>query len=145
MKFEIKSLIVLVIVAMAFSIASASDTTTKFQTGPFTVSIDLGNPCNDLNISKPIQGERSGIKYTDYITTSACGVFTFLRYDTPVFDLNSNFGTTTIQNDLLSLGISKDTISVFEQKIDGKPGAIGSGYISGNNTMCSPEIISHWF
>jgi len=32
---------------------AVSDTTIGFRTGQFTVSVDFGMPCDDLNIDKP--------------------------------------------------------------------------------------------
>ena len=117
-----KCFIVLAVIFFAPFCASASDTITKFQTGPFTGSFDLGMPCNDLNISKPAQIERiSGESYTDYIL-NACEVQIRLRrFDVPVFNSPEHLGTANmkrhnIEGDLLINGADQDTINVFEMK-----------------------------
>jgi hypothetical protein len=129
-KAEIKCFIILAIGLIASFCASASDTTTKFQTGPFTGSFDLGMSCTDLNMSKPEQGERiSGERYTKYELLACGALIIFTRYDNPVNDLNEEFGTWSIQSDLLSDGAEKDSIILSERKIDNKPGAVGYGYV----------------
>jgi hypothetical protein len=134
---KIKFFAVVVVALTVFCVTLASGTVTTFKTGPFTGSIDLGVPCNDLNISKPVQAERlNGYSYTEYVLT-ACGVIIdFVRYDAPVFASNENLPTTGITSDLLRWGADKDTISVFERKIDGKPGEVGSGYVPKYNLNC---------
>jgi hypothetical protein len=130
-----KCFIVLVAALMASLCVSASDTTTKFQTGPFTGSFDLGMPCNDINISNPFQVERiSGESYTDYVL-NACGFqILFRRFDHPKFNSPEHLGTANIkrhniEGDMLNNGADQDSISVFEREIDGKPGMVGYGYI----------------
>ena len=116
-------------VLAAFCVTLASGTVTTFKTGPFTGSVDLGVPCNDINISKPVQRELlSGNSYTDYLLTVCGDVIEFVRYDASITNPNEDFGAD-IKSDLLEVGADKDTISVFKQKIDGNPGAVGSGYI----------------
>ena len=118
---------------MASLCASATDTTTKFKTGPFTVSVDLGMPCNDINISKPVQDELlSGASYTQYLATT-CGAFIqFMRYDTAP-GWSEDFGTSDVRSTLLQMGADKDTIAVNERTISGKSGSVGSGYIPKND------------
>lgn len=131
LKFGIMCIIALIIVAATSFCVSASDTTTNFHTGPFNVSVDLGESCNDLEINEPVQGEwLDGTAYTDYIA-SACGaMLAFATTDKANHDLKDSFGTDTIFSDLVELGADKDTIKVFEREIDGMPGAVGSGYVS---------------
>ena len=112
---------------------SASDTTTKFQTGPFTVTVDLGTHCNDTNISKPVSNEDlGGNGYTDY-DANLCKAEIWIRQwgkdATYSFDLNSAFPTESILQSLIKLGADKDTINLYARTIDGKPGAAGSGYV----------------
>lgn len=130
MKLGIKCFIALVVALMASLCVSASDTTTKFKTGPFTGSVDLGMSCDDINISKPVQGEwLSGLSYTGY-DVKMCGVYIeFYRYDNPTLDLNANTFGTSITSSLLSSGANKDTISLYDREINSKSGAVGSGYI----------------
>ena len=59
-----------------------------------------------------------------------CGIqISFTRYDEPMFNLNKNFETAIIQNDLMNMSADKDSLVISERKIDGKPGAVGSGYL----------------
>ena len=44
--------------------------------------------------------------------------------------MTSGFDTSVTKNDLLKLGADKETINVSERKINGWPGAFGSGYVS---------------
>jgi hypothetical protein len=133
LKLGTKCFIVLVIEIMASVSACASDTTTTFQTGPFSGSIDLGVPCDKLDIRAPIQSELlTGERFTDYKISLCNGslvILTFKKYDPLGFVFAGDYGTDSIQSDLLRLGTDKDTITVFERKIDGKPGAVGSGYV----------------
>lgn len=128
MKLGIKCFIALFIVAVASFCVSASDTTTKFQTGPFTVSVDLGVPCNDVNISKPASTESlGGESYTVY-DTSACGVEIWIkRCNKDTF--TTAFPTAAINAVLVQDGADKDTIALYDRTIDGKSGAAGSGYV----------------
>ena len=130
MKLGIKCLIVLAIVAMTSLSVSASDTTTKFKTGPFSVSVDLGKPCNDTNISKPVSSETlKGTGYNGY-SVDVCDAHLYIRrYDTDSFDLTSAFGTKSINTALTQDGADKDTIASYDRTIDGKSGAAGSGYV----------------
>ena len=119
-------------VALAvFCITLAYGTVTTFKTGPFSVSVDLGIPCNDTNISNPAQSEwLNGNRHIDY-NMSACGVSIFLTTtDNANNDVNNDFDTGITKNDLLKLGADKETINVSERKINGWPGALGSGYVS---------------
>ena len=78
MKINTKFLVVMVVALAAFCVTLASGTATTFKTGPFSISVDLGVPCNDTNISKPAQSEwLNGNRYIDY-NTSTCGVSIFL-------------------------------------------------------------------
>jgi hypothetical protein len=133
LKLGIKCLIALVIVAMTPFCVSASDTTTTFQTGPFRGNIDLGVPCAKLDIREPIQSELlTGERFTDYkinLCNGSLVVLMFKKYDSLGFVFAGDYGTDSIQSNLLRLGADKDTITVFERKIDGKPGAVGSGYV----------------
>jgi len=130
LRFGIKCFIVLVMVATTSFCASASDTTTKFQTGPFIVSIDLGESCSDLNISEPVQKERlTGDSYTNY-DVKLCGVSLFFVQNAESgLDVSSPFGTAIANDLLIQTGADKDTIKVFERQINSLPGAVGSGYI----------------
>lgn len=136
MKLGIKCFIALVIVAMTSFCVSASDTITEFQTGPFTVSVDLGKSCNDLNISEPDQVETlSGDSYTSYSATACNAVISFLRYDTPP-NWSDDFGTNSVKSALLKWGADKDTINVYDRTINDKSGAFGSGYIPKSEMIC---------
>ena len=125
-----KFLVVVVVAFAAFCFALASGTVTTFKTGPFNVSVDLGMPCDDININKPVHGEWSdGTRYTDY-TTKVCGDLIILtRTENAYYDLSGKFSTDTVTSDLIDLGADEDTISVYQRKIDGLPGAVGSGYM----------------
>lgn len=98
--------------------------------GPLAVSMDLGVPCNDVNINKPVSGVRSGESYTEY-NAIVCGNYVAsMRYDSPIIDLNQSFGTSSVRRSLLEdIGAAENTISVDEREIDGKPGAVVSGYV----------------
>lgn len=130
MKLWTKCLIAMVIVVMTSFCVSATDTTTKFQTGPFSVSVDLGMPCSDINISQPVKTESlSGSTFTQY-SVNCCGVlFEMENYDKDTFDITSAFDTVGILKDLLSLGADKDAISTYQREISGMPGAVGSAYV----------------
>jgi hypothetical protein len=63
-----------VVVLLSPSIAAASNTTTKFDTGPFNCSVDLNTPCHDIIIGKPIHKEMmDGTGYVNY-PVDICGV-----------------------------------------------------------------------
>jgi hypothetical protein len=126
MQFEV-ILALVVLLLPSFCVAETSNTAAKFHTGPFTVSVDPGAPCNNVTISKPISGELSGLNYTGYVI-SACGIISILRCDTPGIILNTNYTDITRSN-LMGMGADEDTIIVFERKVNGKPGAFGSGYL----------------
>ena len=67
MKINTKFFVVMVMALAVFCITLAYGTVTTFKTGPFSVSVDLGVPCNDTNISKPAQSEwLNGNKDIDY-------------------------------------------------------------------------------
>ena len=135
MKLGIRFLIVLIIIAMTSVCVSASDTTTKFKTGPFMGSVDLGMICNDLNISKPMQGERlSGESYTNY-HLKMCGVsISLTRLDGATFNSTKTLGSSVADSLLLS-GADKDTVVVYDRKIDSKPGAVGRGYVPKSDSI----------
>jgi hypothetical protein len=85
-------------------------------------------PCNDINISKPDQVDTLlGVSYTSYMATACHVVIAFMRFDTPP-NWSDNFEPST-RGDLIKLGVDKDTINVYDRTIDGKPGAVGSGYV----------------
>jgi hypothetical protein len=130
LKLGFKCFIALVVALMASFCVSASDTTTKFKTGPFTGSVDLGVPCNDTNIIEPRQGETlSGDNYTEYVILM-CGVSIILtRYDKDLFDLTTAYGTSDATRNLINSGADKDTIVVYDREINSKSGAVGSGYV----------------
>jgi len=137
MRVRLNSFIAMVVVILAsFSIAVASSNTSNtFKTGPFTVSVNLGMPCNDINISKPDQVETlSGDSYTDYTINACQCIIYFLRYDTPQ-NWRDDFGTDVIQEVLIKAGADRDTINVYDRTIDGKSGAVGSGYIPKNDNQ----------
>jgi hypothetical protein len=133
LKLGIKCLIALVAVAMASFCVSASDTTTKFQTGPFTVSVDLGVPCTDVNISKPVSSEDlGGNSYTDYDTHMCKAQIWIRQWDKEArhsFDLNEAIFKSPVKIDLIRLGVDKDTIMLYDRTIDGRPGVAGRGYV----------------
>jgi hypothetical protein len=82
LKTGIKVFIALAVALTASFCASASDTTTKFQTGPFNVSVDFGQHCNDINISKPYQEEKQdGTSYTNYIAIACGAMISFVTTD----------------------------------------------------------------
>jgi len=128
---KINTKFLMVVALAAFCVTLASGTVTTFKTGPFNVSVDLGVPCNDTIISKPVQSEwLNGNRHIDY-NTSTCGVSIFLTTtDNANYDLNSGFDTGVTKDDLLKLGADKETINVSERKINGWPGAVGSGHVS---------------
>jgi len=130
LKLGIKCFIALVVALMASFCVSASDTTTKFQTGPFTVSVDLGELCNDINISKPVQSELiSGETYT-YYEVNCCRVLLQIdRFDKDTFDLTEPFDTSLIKNVLSRFGVDKDTIEVYAREINSQSGVVGEGYL----------------
>jgi hypothetical protein len=129
LKLGIKCFIALAVALMASLSVSASDTTTKFKTGPFTVSVDLGMQCNDINISKPAPNELlSGDSYTSYSATGCNALIEFIRLDT-LPNWSADFPTDSVRSELLKRGADKDTISLYDRTIDDKSGAVGSGYL----------------
>jgi len=131
MKINTKFFVVMIVALAAFCATLASGTVTTFKTGPFSISVDLGVPCNDTNISKPAQNEwLNGNRDIDY-NMSACGVSIFLTTTGNAnYDVNSAFDTDVTKSDLLKLGADKETINVSERKINSWPGALGSGHVS---------------
>jgi hypothetical protein len=119
------------------SLASAVDTTTTFKTGPSTVSLNLGQPCDNITIINPKQDETlTGEKYTTY-GANMCGgvIISFMEFDKdPLSGLNVGKDTQSavlveaVTNNLIGLGSDVSTINAFPREIDGKPAAIGSGY-----------------
>ncbi len=130
MKTQAGCLIALFVAALlCFSTASASNNVTAFKTGPFNVSVDLGGPCDNVNISKPVVSHTlSGQSYTDYAAT-ACGVyFEFVKYDNPIITPDKDYASD-VKNSLLSVGADTNSVQTTARQIDGKPGAIGAGYV----------------
>jgi hypothetical protein len=115
---------------------NASNTTIEFRTGPFTGGADLGMPCDDINIVEPVQDELlSGDQFTSY-TVGACGLLLmFRRYNSSLINTTEEFGTDSILSDLISLGVDKDTISLYPREINGMLGAVGKGHII-NGDLC---------
>jgi hypothetical protein len=148
MKVLVKCIIVMLILVSAyFSMASASNTTTIFQTGPFNVSVDIGKSCGDINIIEPTPYETlSGFTGTKYPVKICNDVtFEFAKYDQLITDSLSKSdlvmpanpaarGDNTaslVKSSLLSYGADANTVLVYSRQIDGKPGAVGSGSILG--------------
>jgi len=48
---KIKFFIVMLVILAAYCVTLASGEVTTFKTGPFTVSVDLDMPCNDMKNS----------------------------------------------------------------------------------------------
>jgi hypothetical protein len=127
---RIEIILVAVVLASICNIASASNTTTKFQTGPFNVTVDLGVPCNDTNISKPVSSEDlGGNSYTDYDTHLCKAQIWIRQWDKDRLDMTSDFSTSGITDYFAKNGADKDTIRLYSRTIDGKPGAAGMGYL----------------
>ena len=123
-------IVLLCVVLAAFFVTLASSTVTTFKTGPFTVSVDLGVPCNDTNISKPEASELlSGRSYTVF-DVNMCKAHLYLRrYDKDIFDSTTSYSTSSIKSELIRKGADKDTIDLYDRTIDGKSGAAGRGYV----------------
>lgn len=104
MKIKAKFFVVMVVALTAFCVTLASGTVTTFKTGPFTGSIDLGVPCNDVNMSKPVSSELlSGDKYTNY-DVNMCNVnLRFKRFDKPQFDVTAVMGNEGVEKTLITL------------------------------------------
>lgn len=121
----------LLIALMVSFCVSASDTTTKIQTGPFNITFDIGKPCDDVRYYTPEHTETIyGLNYTEYVM-NACGIIIDLkRYDTEINSaLDHELYGLAVKSDLISMGADKDAILTFDRLIDGKPGAVGSGYV----------------
>jgi hypothetical protein len=130
LKTGIKVFIALAVALTASFCVSATDTTTRFQTGPFNVSVDFGQHCNDINISEPEQDEwLDGTPYIDYIVMVCDAMVSFTTTEKANFDLNSSLETRSTFRDLIESGADKDTIRVYNREIDGMPGVVGSGYV----------------
>jgi len=95
---KIKFFAVVVMALTAFCVTLASSSVTTFKTGPFTGSVDLGMPCNDINIIKPVLIEaldstNNDTEYDIYM----CGLgISVIRNDKHKYDPTSPFGTSTI-------------------------------------------------
>ncbi len=128
--------IVLIIMALAyFSVASSSsNTTVTFETGPFTGSVDLGEPCNDIKVEEPTHTEgRDGTIQTDCFI-NACGSTVLLsKYAYVKYDMKSGFSADDAAADLAATGADKDTIQISEHEINGHPGIVVTGYLPERN------------
>jgi hypothetical protein len=121
--------IVFVVIAAVFCVTLASGTVNTFKTGPFTGNVDLGMPCDDINISKPVQAEEiSGESYTDYNVIMCDALISIRRYDKPTVYPDVNPFVSGVTSTLLSHGADKDTVMVYPREINSKSGAVGSGY-----------------
>ncbi|MCX6668889.1 MAG: hypothetical protein NTV25_03660 [Methanothrix sp.] len=131
MKIKATFFVVMVVVLAAFCVTLAFGIVTTFKTGPFTGSIDLGVPCNDVNMSKPVSSELlSGDKYTNY-DVNMCNVrLTFTRFDKPLLDVTSVMGNVGVETSLIISGCDKDTISLYPREINKMSGTVGKGYKS---------------
>jgi hypothetical protein len=121
------------------SLGTAADNMIKFQTGPFSGSVDLGIACNDTKINNPTSDEDlSGDWYEDCSIT-ICGVlFEFMKFTNRLFDTTAPFSTAGIRNDLISSNVEKDTIELYQRKINGMPGAAGAAYLpQGAGLICA--------
>jgi hypothetical protein len=132
MKSILRCVIALIIMSLAyFSVASsASDTTVAFETGPFTGSVDLGEPCNDIKVEEPkhSEGQDGTIQIDCFI--HACGSTVLLsKYAYVKHDMESGFSADDASADLAATGVDKDTIQISEQEINGHPGIVVAGYI----------------
>ena len=127
---------VVMVVSLSPSIAATSNTTTKFNAGPFNCSVDLNTPCHDIIIGKPVHKEMmDGTGYVDY-PVEICGVsISFTRYNkSNVFDVEKGVSTQSIFGDLISLGVDMDTIQLYPRIIDGRNGATGSASVTRLNS-----------
>ena len=128
---------VVVVVLSSPSIAATSNTTTKFNAGPFNCSVDLNTPCHDITIGKPIHKEMTdGTDYYVNYPVEICGLsISFTRYNkSNVFDVETGVSTQSIFGDLISLGVDMNTIQVFPRIIDGRNGATGSASVTRLNS-----------
>jgi hypothetical protein len=122
--------------AAALCVSLVSGTVNTFKTGPFNGSVDLGIPCNDTNISKPVSSEDLGGEgYIDYHAKVCKADIEIVRYDKDRFDLTSAIPNDAINIALIQSGADKDTIALYDRTIDGKYGAAGSGYLPKTDTM----------
>lgn len=112
---------------------AVSDTTIGFRTGQFTVSVDFGMPCDDLNIDKPDRHELlTGDYVTEYITRICDTKIILSKYDSPVVGLDDTLGSNLknlSEGILVSMGADRATIGVLDRTINDKPGAVGTGYL----------------
>jgi hypothetical protein len=132
---EIKFLVVMFVALAVFCVTLASGTITTFKTGPFNISVDLGMPpCKDINISKPVSTEGiSGNSYTKY-DVLACGTtIRIMRLNNGITNLTTAFTTGGLNSDLITSGADNSTINLYSRTIDGKFGAVGSGYVPENH------------
>jgi hypothetical protein len=141
-----------VVVLSSLSIAATSNTTTKFDAGPFSCSVDLNISCHDIIIGKPIHKEMmDGTDYIDY-PVEICGVsISFTRYNkSNVFDVEKGVSTQSIFGDLISFGVDMNTIQLYPRIIDGRNGATGSASVTRLNSdvydasyIISPRSVCH--
>ena len=128
MKFRLAILVVVALVASCITLTSGAITT--FKAGPFNVSVDIGMPCNDINIKEPTRTETiSGNSFTDYYVIICDVALELIRYDEDVFQRNTPFSPDAVRNMILTAGASEDTILVYPREINSKSIAVGSGYI----------------
>lgn len=123
--------IALTLMALAyFSVASAADTAVTFEAGPFTGSIDLGEPCNDFKVEEPkhIEGQDGTIQTNCFI--HACGSTILLsKYGHVKYDMESEFSADDVTSGLSAAGVDKNTIQISEHEINGHPGIVVTGYM----------------
>lgn len=133
---KIKVLIAIVVVLATFcGDGIASGTVATFKTGPFNGSIDLGVPCNDIDISKPIQRQTiTGENYT-YYSVKICGIAIGLsRVDKDKLNFTNQYPTSDLSRYLTLSGADEDTVVAYNREINSKSWAIGSGYIPKSNS-----------
>jgi hypothetical protein len=115
---------------MALACVSALDTTTKLQIGPFTMSVDLGFPCNDndIDIGKPISSDPFGGNIRTTYSANVCNIL--VRITGWEKERDSKYATSKsgITTELAFYDVIDDTISTFDYLINGKSiaGAKGS-------------------
>jgi len=125
-----------VVVLSSPSIAATSNTTAKFDAGPFNCSVDLNTPCHDIIIGKPVHKEMmDGTGYVNY-PVEICGVsISFTRYNkSNVFDVKTGVSTQSIFGDLISFSVDMNTIQLYPRIIDGRNGATGSASVTRLNS-----------
>lgn len=128
--------VALMVVLSSPSIAATSNTTTKFDAGPFNCSVDLNTPCHDITIGNPVHKEMlDGTGYVNY-PVEICGVsISFTRYNkSNVFDVEKGVSTQSIFGDLISFGVDMSTIQLYPRIIDGRNGATGSASVTRLNS-----------